>query len=162
MQVSAAARVISKEYVQCMDPSGENLCLCFRACACSCIFVPKCPKIEPLSLSVQLIFRLLFPSSSSILLLLTLHPPPPLLQAPPTHVLHVRPQTNVLQTTDVPQWLRDVMAHDDATALSEAMREQQVQEADLEFFNEEALKEAGVAKAISRAKVLRRIKDHFK
>jgi len=56
------------------------------------------------------------------------------------------------------------MEDDDATAtaLSEAMREQQVQEADLEFFNEEALKEAGVAKAISRAKVLRRIRDHFK
>jgi hypothetical protein len=54
------------------------------------------------------------------------------------------------------------MADDDATALSEAMLEQQVQEADLEFFHEEALKEAGVAKAISRAKVLRRIKDHFK
>ena len=145
-------------------------CVYVRACACSCIFVSKCPKIEPLSLSVQLIFRLLFPSPSSILLLLTLHPvthpPPPLLQAPPTHVPHVRPQTNVSQTPDrdLPEWLRDAMADDDATAtaLSEAMREQQVQEADLEFFNEEALKEAGVAKAISRAKVLRRIRDHFK
>ena len=67
-----------------------------------------------------------------------------------------------LKLTDLPQWLRDVMADDDATALSKAMLEQQVQEADLEFFNEEALKEAGVAKAISRAKVLRRIRDHFK
>ena len=71
-------------------------------------------------------------------------------------------QDVVSQTTDLPQWLRDVMADDDATALSKAMLEQQVQEADLEFFNEEALKEAGVAKAISRAKVLRRIRDHFK
>ena len=142
-------------------------CVYVRACACSCIFVSKCPKIEPLSLSVQLIFRLLFPSSSSILLLLTLHPvthpPPPLLQAPPTHVPHVRPQTNVSMTTELPQWLRDVMASDDdAAALSQAMREQQVQETDLEFFNDEALKEAGIAKAISRAKMLGRIRDHFK
>ena len=35
------------------------------------------------------------------------------------------------------------------------------QEADLEFFTDEALKEAGIAKAIARAKMLRQIRDHF-
>ena len=39
-------------------------CLCLSWCL-SCIFVSKRPKIEPLSLSVQLILRLLCPSSSS-------------------------------------------------------------------------------------------------
>ena len=35
------------------------------------------------------------------------------------------------------------------------------QEADLEFFTDEALKEAGISKASSRAKMLRQIRDHF-
>ena len=35
------------------------------------------------------------------------------------------------------------------------------QEADLGFFTDEALKEAGITKAIARAKMLRQIRDHF-
>ena len=65
-------------------------------------------------------------------------------------------------TYGLPQWLEGVMLDDEATAFSQAMRAQNVQEADLEYFEKDALEEAGVATAISRAKVLRVIKEHFK
>ena len=49
---------------ECLRRERATMLMC--ACLClSCIFVSKCPKIEPLSLSVQLILRLLCPSSSS-------------------------------------------------------------------------------------------------
>jgi len=54
------------------------------------------------------------------------------------------------------------MKNDEIATLSEAMHEQQVEESDFQFFNEEALKEAGIEKAISRAKMLRQIRSHFK
>ena len=63
---------------------------------------------------------------------------------------------------NVPEWLQVVMKNDEIATLSEAMHEQQVEESDFQFFNEEALKEAGIEKAISRAKMLRQIRSHFK
>ena len=65
----------------------------------------------------------------------------------------------------VPPWLWDDgkgMADEDAASLQEVMRQQHVEEADLKFFGEEALKEAGIATAITRAKMLRRIEEHFR
>ena len=61
----------------------------------------------------------------------------------------------------VPAWLQDVMAVDEAATLGEVMRLQHVQEADLEFFTDDALREGGIEKAITRAKLLRHIRDHF-
>ena len=54
------------------------------------------------------------------------------------------------------------MADEEATILQEVMRQQYVKEADLKFFGEEALKEAGIANAITRAKMLRRIEERFR
>jgi hypothetical protein len=54
------------------------------------------------------------------------------------------------------------MKSDEVRALLEVMQREHVEEADLEFFTEQALKEAGVDKAITRAKVLRCIREHFK
>ena len=65
----------------------------------------------------------------------------------------------------VPPWLWDDgkgRADEDAASLQEVMRQQHVEEADLKFFGEEALKEAGIATAITRAKMLRRIEEHFR
>jgi small ubiquitin-related modifier len=62
---------------------------------------------------------------------------------------------------DVPQWLRAVMKPEEIAQLSSSMGQQRVDEVDLEFFNDEALKEAGIGSAISRAKILRQIRDHF-
>ena len=61
----------------------------------------------------------------------------------------------------VPPWLQGVMADDEVAILGEVMSLQHVQEADLEFFTEDALREAGIAKAISRAKMLRIVRDRF-
>lgn len=62
----------------------------------------------------------------------------------------------------VPTWLQGAMADDEVTILGHVMCQQHVQEADFEFFTDEALKEAGIEKAISRAKMMRHIRDHFK
>ena len=65
----------------------------------------------------------------------------------------------------VPPWLWDDgkgMADEEAASLQEVMRQQHVKEADLKFFGEEALKEAGIANAITRAKMLRRIQERFR
>jgi hypothetical protein len=61
----------------------------------------------------------------------------------------------------VPRWLQEVMNADKITVLREVMRREQVQESDLEFFNEATLKEAGLVQAIltSYAKILREIRD---
>ena len=49
---------------ECLRRERATMLMC--SCLClSCIFVSKCPKIEPLSLSVQLILHLLCRSSSS-------------------------------------------------------------------------------------------------
>jgi len=61
----------------------------------------------------------------------------------------------------VPAWLQDVMAADEIATLGEVMRLQHVQEADLEFFTDDALREGGIEKAMRRAKLLRHIRDHF-
>lgn len=44
----------------------------------------------------------------------------------------------------------------------EGMRRGQFDEGDLEFFRNEALKEAGVERTIARARMVRRIRDRFK
>ena len=65
----------------------------------------------------------------------------------------------------VPPWLWDDgkgMADEEAASLQEVMRQQHVKEEDLKFFGEEALKEAGIANAITRAKMLRRIQERFR
>jgi hypothetical protein len=62
----------------------------------------------------------------------------------------------------VPRWLQVVMKVEEVRALQGVMQREHVEEADLEFFTEEALKEAGVDKAITRAKVLRCIREHFR
>ncbi len=62
----------------------------------------------------------------------------------------------------VPRWLQVVMKAEEVRALQGVMQREHVEEADLEFFTEEALKEAGVDKAITRAKVLRCIREHFR
>ena len=61
----------------------------------------------------------------------------------------------------VPTWLKGAMADDEVTILGLVMCQEHVQEADFEFFTDEALKEAGIGKAISRAKMMRHIRDHF-
>jgi hypothetical protein len=61
----------------------------------------------------------------------------------------------------VPPWLQSVMTDDEVAILGEVMRLQHVQEADLEFFSDDALREAGIVKAISRAKMLRIVRDRF-
>jgi hypothetical protein len=53
------------------------------------------------------------------------------------------------------------MKPEEIAQLSSSMGQQRVDEVDLEFFNDEALKEAGIGSAISRAKILRQIRDHF-
>jgi WD40 repeat protein len=67
----------------------------------------------------------------------------------------------VADSRDVPQWLQVVMKPDEIAQLSFTMGQQRVDQADLEFFDDEALKEAGIGSAISRAKMLRQIRDHF-
>ena len=62
----------------------------------------------------------------------------------------------------VPTWLQGAMTDDEVTIVGHMMCQQHVQEADFEFFTDEALKEAGIEKAISRAKMMRHIRDHFK
>ena len=66
------------------------------------------------------------------------------------------------ESRDVPLWLQKVMKPDEIAQLSSSMGQRGVDEADLEFFDDEALKEAGVGSAISRAKMLRQIRDHFR
>jgi len=63
---------------------------------------------------------------------------------------------------EVPAWLRSVMQEEEVAVFGEGMRRGLFDEGDLEFFSDEALKEAGVERAISRARMLRRIRDHFK
>jgi hypothetical protein len=63
---------------------------------------------------------------------------------------------------DVPVWLCGVMQEGEASVLGQGMRRGLFDEGDLEFFSDDALREAGVASAITRARMLRRIRDHFK
>jgi hypothetical protein len=62
---------------------------------------------------------------------------------------------------NVPWWLKEVMNTNKITVLRDVLRREQVQESDLDFFKEAALKEAGLVKAIltSYAKILREIRD---
>ena len=62
----------------------------------------------------------------------------------------------------VPRWLQDVMNRDEITVFSEAIRRNKVQESDLEFIDNDTLKEAGIINSFSRAKILSRIKIRFK
>ena len=55
-----------------------------------------------------------------------------------------------------------VMQEEEVVVLGEGMRRGLFDDGDLEFFTDEALKEAGIERAISRARMLRRIRDHFK
>ncbi len=63
---------------------------------------------------------------------------------------------------NVPRWLQEVMNRDEITVFDEAMHRNQVQESDLEFIDNDTLKEAGIVNGFSRAKILSRIKIRFK
>ena len=52
--------------------------------------------------------------------------------------------------------------HTQVAVLTEAMQRGIFDEGDLQFFSDESLKEAGVERAITRSRMLRRIHDHFK
>ena len=64
--------------------------------------------------------------------------------------------------SEAPVWLRAAMQDDEVAAFEEAMRVEAFDDLDLEFFSDEALKKAGIHNAITRSKMLRRIRDHFK
>jgi hypothetical protein len=59
-------------------------------------------------------------------------------------------------------WLREGMQEDEIAILKDAMQRRRFNERDLQHFNQEAFQEAGVESAITRAKMLTRIRDHFK
>jgi len=61
----------------------------------------------------------------------------------------------------VPQWLHGAMSHDEITAFKEVIRREQFNSDDMEFFSDIILMDAGISKSITRAKMLRKIKDHF-
>jgi hypothetical protein len=54
------------------------------------------------------------------------------------------------------------MKRDEITVFSQALHRNQVQESDLEFIDNDTLKEAGIVNGFSRAKILSRIKIMFK
>ena len=62
----------------------------------------------------------------------------------------------------VPSFLKGIMTDDEVAKLGDAMRRVKTEAADLEFFTDEALKEAGIQSAMRRATLLRHIRDHFK
>jgi hypothetical protein len=62
----------------------------------------------------------------------------------------------------VPEWLSEVMDDDEVDAVQCAMDERKLEQEEMQFFSDEALKEAGVKSAITRARMLRRIREHFK
>jgi hypothetical protein len=65
-------------------------------------------------------------------------------------------------SSNVPRWLQEVMNRDEITVFSQALHRNQVQESDLEFIDNDTLKEAGFVNGFSRAKILSRIKIMFK
>jgi hypothetical protein len=65
-------------------------------------------------------------------------------------------------SSNVPRWLQEVMNRDEITVFSQALHRNQVQESDLEFIDNDTLKEAGIVNGFSRAKILSRIKIMFK
>jgi hypothetical protein len=69
---------------------------------------------------------------------------------------------NTAGAAEVPMWLREGMQEDEIAILKDAMQRRRFNERDLQHFNQEALQEAGVESAITRAKMLTRIRDHFK
>ena len=62
----------------------------------------------------------------------------------------------------VPSFLKGLMTDDEVAKLGDDMRRNNLQLADLEFADLEALKQAGIENAWSRVKMLRHIRDHFK
>jgi hypothetical protein len=66
------------------------------------------------------------------------------------------------QGSKVPEWLSEVMKEDEVDVLKDVMNERGLEEEDLRFFSDKALKEAGVKSAITRAMMLRRIREHHK
>jgi hypothetical protein len=69
---------------------------------------------------------------------------------------------NTAGAAEVPMWLREGMQEHEIAGFTETMQLRGFSEPDLKFFKDEALKEAGVESAITRARMLRRIHDHFK
>ena len=62
----------------------------------------------------------------------------------------------------VPEWLSEVMEEEEVYVLKDAMHDHGLEEEDFRDFTDEALEQAGGKSAITRAKMLRTIREHFK
>ena len=80
----------------------------------------------------------------------------------PAFAKTVKTSASTPSVSGAPVWLSAAMQDDEVAAFGEAMRVEAFDDLDLEFFSDEALKKAGIENAITRAKMLRRIRDHFK